>query len=122
MLMVPTHLERQFMQRLRGRGWVEGVELPPSPRIVDALLRKGWIEALGDGRDLAFRITKEGMAAKTALIPLKKRIEIGNRDREVVQPDQGRRSMKSDDICPAAADSGGSLSEVKRANHGAVHP
>jgi hypothetical protein len=91
MSVVPNHYERQFMQRLRGRGWVKAVEFPPSPRIVDALLRKGWIEALGAGRDLAFRITEEGMAAKTALIPLKRRIEVGNGDCEVVQPDQGIR-------------------------------
>jgi hypothetical protein len=27
-----THLERQFMQRLRGAGWVKASALPPSPR------------------------------------------------------------------------------------------
>jgi hypothetical protein len=67
---IPNHRERQFMQRLRGHGWVKAVELPPSPTTVDVLLRKGWIEMLGTGRDLAFRITEEGMAAKTAPIPL----------------------------------------------------
>jgi hypothetical protein len=27
-----THLGRQFMQRLRGAGWVKASALPPSPR------------------------------------------------------------------------------------------
>jgi hypothetical protein len=67
---VPSHLERQMMQRLRGRGWVKGFELPPSPRITDALLRKGWIESQGTGRDIAYRLTEEGMAAKKAPVRL----------------------------------------------------
>jgi len=32
-----THLERQFMQRLRG---LEASALPPSPRLVQTLLQK----------------------------------------------------------------------------------
>jgi hypothetical protein len=36
-----THLERQFMQRLRGAGWVNASALPPSPRLVQTLLQKG---------------------------------------------------------------------------------
>jgi hypothetical protein len=39
-----NHLERQFMQRLRGAGWVKASALPPSPRLVQTLLQKGWIE------------------------------------------------------------------------------
>jgi hypothetical protein len=35
-----THLERQFMQRLRGAGWVKASALPPSPRLVQTLLQK----------------------------------------------------------------------------------
>ena len=35
-----THLERQFMQRLRGAGWVNASALPPSPRLVQTLLQK----------------------------------------------------------------------------------
>jgi hypothetical protein len=70
MSLVPNHLERQMMQRLRGRGWVKGFELPPSLRITDALLRKGWIESQGTERNLAYRLTEEGMAAKKALVPV----------------------------------------------------
>lgn len=36
-----THLGRQFMQRLRGAGWVKASALPPSPRLVQTLLQKG---------------------------------------------------------------------------------
>ena len=39
-----NHLERQFMQRLRGAGWVKASALPPSPRLVQTQLQKGWIE------------------------------------------------------------------------------
>ena len=39
-----THLERQFMQRLRGAGWVKASALPPSPGLVQNLLQKGWID------------------------------------------------------------------------------
>jgi hypothetical protein len=44
-----THLERQFMQRLRGAGWVKASALPPSPRLVQTLLQKGWIETTKSG-------------------------------------------------------------------------
>src|SRR6185437_286528 len=73
MSIVPNHRERQLMQQLRGRGWVKAFELPPSTRSVDGLLRKGWIEVQGEGRGRVYRITEEGMRAKTALIPLAKR-------------------------------------------------
>ena len=66
--MVPNHKERQIMQQLRGRGWVKGAELPPST-IIAKLLHKGWIEGRGIDRHLEYRITQEGMVAKTAPIP-----------------------------------------------------
>jgi hypothetical protein len=51
-----THLERQFMQRLRGAGWVNASALPPSPCLVQTLLQKGWIEATGQARKTWFSI------------------------------------------------------------------
>jgi hypothetical protein len=81
--MVANHKERQLMQTLRGRGWVKGFELPPST-LIAKLLRKGWIEGRGFGRDLEYRITQEGMAAKTAPIPHYGRNRRGDGEREVV--------------------------------------
>ena len=39
-----NHPERQFMQYLRGAGWIRAGALPPSARLVENLLNKGWIE------------------------------------------------------------------------------
>ena len=64
----PHHRERQFMQQLRGRGWVKAFHLPHMPGTVRGLLDKRWIESQGRGADLAYRITAEGMAAKIALV------------------------------------------------------
>lgn len=69
MLKLPTHYERQLMQHLRGRGWVKASALPPVIRTIENLLEKGWIESTGAGRDLSYRLTDLGMAAKTAPIP-----------------------------------------------------
>ena len=69
MLTWPTHYERQLMQQLRGRGWVKASTLPPVIRTIENLLKKGWIESTGAGRDLSYRLTELGMAAKTAPIP-----------------------------------------------------
>jgi hypothetical protein len=84
---IPNHHERQLMQQLRGRGWVKGCELPPSATLIGALLRKGWIEVRGVGKELAYQLTNEGMAAKMAPIPpygIKRRGDGGGK---VVQPD-----------------------------------
>jgi hypothetical protein len=54
------------MQQLRGSGWVKATALPPSPRIIEGLLVKGWIEQGGSGNDLCYRITDKGLAAKSA--------------------------------------------------------
>jgi hypothetical protein len=37
--------------------------------IVKHLLERRWIECQGTGRDMSFRITEEGLAAKKAPIP-----------------------------------------------------
>jgi hypothetical protein len=61
-----THLERQFMQRLRGAGWVNASALPPSPCLVQTLLQKGWIEATRSGPKnvVLYRLTEVGLNAK----------------------------------------------------------
>ena len=51
MSLVPNHRERQFMQRLRGRGWVNAIELPENFVTLQRLLEKRWIESQGKGRD-----------------------------------------------------------------------
>jgi hypothetical protein len=81
--MIPTHYERQLMQQLRGRGWVKGSEFPPSI-VIATLLRKGWIEARGTGRELEYQITQGGMVAKTAPIPQYGRSPRGDGECEVV--------------------------------------
>ena len=58
------------MQQLRGRGWVEAIELPENPITLQRLLEKRWIESQGMERDIAYRITDEGMAAKKAPVRL----------------------------------------------------
>ena len=67
-----THLERQFMQRLRGAGWVNASALPPSPRLVQTLLQKGWIETTKSGPKnvVLYRLTEEGLNAKKLPIPV----------------------------------------------------
>jgi hypothetical protein len=61
------------MRRLRSRGWVNAFELsrePASPKTLQHLLEKRWVEGQGTGKDLAYRITEEGMAAKKAPVRL----------------------------------------------------
>jgi hypothetical protein len=67
MTAVSNHRERQLLQYLRGRGWVKAYLLPQHYKTLDGMLQKHWIEKAGEGRDLAFRITEQGMIAKTAL-------------------------------------------------------
>lgn len=69
MSLFPNHRERQFMQGLRNRGWVNAVELPDVRVTIRGLVERRWIERRGEGPSLEYRITKEGMAAKTAPIP-----------------------------------------------------
>jgi hypothetical protein len=60
------------MQRLRGRGWVKAAELSSAPTTVKRLIEKQWIESAGAGMNLVFKITEEGMAAKRAVMPLRR--------------------------------------------------
>ena len=70
MSQLPNHRERQFMQQLRGRGWVRAVELPDNRITLQHLLTKHWIESQGIGKEMAYRITADGMAAKKATVRL----------------------------------------------------
>ena len=61
---IPNHHERQFMQHLEGSGWVKAFTIRSSPKVVEKLLAKGWIEKnLIEGR-LCYRVTDQGLAAK----------------------------------------------------------
>ena len=65
------HNERQFMQYLRGAGWVKARDLPVNPRLVESLLSKGWIERQRQGpkNEIFLRLTEKGLEAKKSLIP-----------------------------------------------------
>ena len=67
---LPNHRERQFMQHLRGSGWVKRSALPDSAGVVRNLLAKGWIEHRIDSDGLFYRMTESGLAAKMAPIAL----------------------------------------------------
>ena len=70
--LTPNHREREFMQRLRGRGWVKAIELPDAGITLRRLFEKRWVKVQRVGKQVSYRITDEGIAAKTALIPLKR--------------------------------------------------
>ena len=59
-----THRDRQFMQHLRDGEWRRATYLPDSPKAISKLLGNGWIECTGTGREVAYRITPNGLAAK----------------------------------------------------------
>jgi hypothetical protein len=65
-----SHRERQFMQYLRGAGWIKARFLPEST-LVGSLLRKGWIEQQqqGPNSEVFLRLTEKGMEAKKAPVP-----------------------------------------------------
>ncbi len=69
---VPSHWQRQLMQRILDQGSVRGFELSEHPRTIKILLEKGWIESSGGGRDRIYRVTEEGLSAKRALIPMRR--------------------------------------------------
>jgi hypothetical protein len=61
--LTPNHRERQFMQYLRGSGWVQAEAFPSSPRVAN-LLTTGWIEQRAGSAGVCFRLTESGLAAK----------------------------------------------------------
>jgi hypothetical protein len=82
---LPNYFERQFMQQLRGRGWVKATELQPARSSIQSLLQKRWIESEGAGNSLTFKLTEEGLAAKKAPIPVvRSRRKNADRNSEVV--------------------------------------
>ena len=65
-----THPQRQFMEYLRGSGWVKATMLPPS-RLLVSLQKKGWIEQQlqGPKNEIFYRMTDVGMEALKAPVP-----------------------------------------------------
>jgi hypothetical protein len=55
---------------LRAGEWVRAISLPDRPKVIAKLLSNGWIERQGIGGDMAFRITADGLAAKTAPVQI----------------------------------------------------
>ena len=62
--LLPNHRERQFMQYLRGAGWIRAGVLPDWPRVIEQLLTRGWIEQQVESADVSYRITEKGLEAK----------------------------------------------------------
>ena len=60
----PNYHERQFMQHLEGSGWVKAFTMRSSPRVIEKLLTKGWIEKSRMEGRLCYRVTEPGLAAK----------------------------------------------------------
>ena len=69
-----SHPERQFMQYLRGAGWIKARLLPAST-LVERLLRKGWIEQQhqGPNGEVFLRLTESGLEAKKSPVPTRNR-------------------------------------------------
>jgi hypothetical protein len=67
----PNSRERQFMQHLRGAGWVRAMGLPDSRRIIANLIGKGWIECRQTEGGQAYRLTELGLQAKKAPLPIR---------------------------------------------------
>lgn len=69
-----SHPERQFMQYLRGAGWIRAGALPPSARLIEKLLQKGWIERQQQGpkNEVFLRLTEKGLEAKRSLVPTRR--------------------------------------------------
>ena len=67
-----NHHERQFMEYLRGMGWIKEKTLPPTDRLATSLLKKGWIEQRRQDDENLFRMTEVGLAAFKAPVPIQK--------------------------------------------------
>jgi hypothetical protein len=52
---------------------VTASQIPDAAITLKHLLEKRWVERQGHGMQASYRITEEGIAAKTAFIPLTKR-------------------------------------------------
>jgi|ERR1700687_1305968 len=82
-----THPERQFMEYLRGTGWVKGAALPPS-KLVVSLLKKGWIEQQlqGQKNEIFYRMTAVGLKALKAPVRVGRPRRRGNDDEDSADP------------------------------------
>jgi len=67
----PNSRERQIMQHLRGAGWVKATSLQDSPRTFVNLIKKGWVECHSTEGGPAYRLTKQGLEAKKAPLPIR---------------------------------------------------
>ena len=70
-----NHSQRQFMEYLRGRGWVKGSTLPTG-KMNFALLKKGWIERQSQDdpkSEIFYRMTDVGLEALKAPVPMVRR-------------------------------------------------
>lgn len=52
---------RQFLNHLRGAGWVPSAKLPATPMARLTLLRNGWIETRNTATGPEYRITQTGL-------------------------------------------------------------
>jgi hypothetical protein len=66
----PNSRERQFMQHLRGAGWVKAFKLPHSPTVVANLTKRGWVECQKTERGQAYRLTEFGLEAMKVPLPM----------------------------------------------------
>jgi hypothetical protein len=66
-----NHHQRQFLQYLRGGGWVKVADVPDGPRVKPKLIELGWIIQRGVGPDAAFRITDLGLEELKAPIRMR---------------------------------------------------
>ena len=64
---LPNSRERQFMQHLRGAGWVKSMGF--SPRIIANLIGKGWVECQQTRSSRAYRLTEQGLEAMKTPLP-----------------------------------------------------
>jgi hypothetical protein len=78
-----THPERQFMQYLRGAGWIKARTLPRSVRTVKSLLQKGWIEKQHQGpkNEVFFWLTEKRLEAKKSPVPIQEQSRPAERRR-----------------------------------------
>ena len=65
-----NHIQRQFLEFLRGRGWVKGSTLPETS-LIASLLEKGWLEQQlqPPKNDIFYRMTDVGLTALKARVP-----------------------------------------------------
>jgi hypothetical protein len=66
-----NHPQRQFLNYLRQGDWVKLSALPEAPRVIVKLMGLGWIERIGSGSTVSFRITEVGLDALKKPVPVR---------------------------------------------------